>query len=539
MAVEIGNNGRHTEVFRWTHGAGDDDRWHHEIVDLSRYLQSGFNVRFVTEQSSSVEDVGIDNVLIRGEGGVSECTLVISAELQSDRTILAEWEECDDIRRYKVYASENGGSISYQGSVYSGTSFTLANPTGGSTYEFVIKAQYNETYVYTEYFRSNAVLCPVIDRTAPVISVPDDITVDATSTSGTSVTFSVSAYDETDYGLPVSCTPASGSNFNVGTTTVTCSASDSAGNPAYDRFYVIVRFEVVTPDPEPTCGDSTSDDLRENGLLCLFRDNNYPIGNGVVYGGSDIGLHFIQTNSTGSYADTTLSTATIGASLNTPSGLLHGLIVSGHAMTPELSSSAYAIPNEYITLDGQSTTSVLLSFVGDDTTPSYVNNHFIAHTYLNTYQTSSFDARFIPLIDTITSPENQVKTDDDIVINISSKGGLPDIGSTISILGANTNSDGIVRYNDVTVRDSKQMLTHQSLADYDSIFGDSGAPIIQYNDDGTTHLYGIHVGKLCSTNFDDTEPLPIFINNPQNCTEFKRYNIFSNWDYVVSGLGIE
>ena len=81
------------------------------------------------------------------------------------------------------------------------------------------------------------------DTTAPVISgVPDAITVPATSTNGAVVTFtSPQANDACDGPVAVSCTPASGSTFPVGTTTVTCSASDHLGYRRTATFAVTVN----------------------------------------------------------------------------------------------------------------------------------------------------------------------------------------------------------------------------------------------------------------------------------------------------------
>ena len=88
---------------------------------------------------------------------------------------------------------------------------------------------------------SASFIVTVQDTTAPEISVPAAITVDATGPSGASVTFSVSATDLVDSNQPVSCEPASGSTFPIGTTTVSCFASDSRGNAARHSFTVTVK----------------------------------------------------------------------------------------------------------------------------------------------------------------------------------------------------------------------------------------------------------------------------------------------------------
>ncbi len=78
------------------------------------------------------------------------------------------------------------------------------------------------------------------DTTPPVITVPSDITKEATSSSGAKVEFDVSATDEVDGKVDVSCTPKSGSTFPLGTTVVSCTATDDSGNTATATFNVLV-----------------------------------------------------------------------------------------------------------------------------------------------------------------------------------------------------------------------------------------------------------------------------------------------------------
>jgi hypothetical protein len=67
LKVELYDGANWNTVFNWTHGAGDDDDWHQETVNLGSYLgASNFDVRFVTKQSSSSEGVEIDDVVIEG-----------------------------------------------------------------------------------------------------------------------------------------------------------------------------------------------------------------------------------------------------------------------------------------------------------------------------------------------------------------------------------------------------------------------------------------------------------------------------------------
>jgi len=87
----------------------------------------------------------------------------------------------------------------------------------------------------------------IMDTIPPTLSIPSDLTRSETSAnSGAVVTFSVNAGDNVGVTSGPTCSPASGSNFSVGTTTVTCTASDAAGNVVTSSFTVTV-VEYVEP----------------------------------------------------------------------------------------------------------------------------------------------------------------------------------------------------------------------------------------------------------------------------------------------------
>jgi hypothetical protein len=81
----------------------------------------------------------------------------------------------------------------------------------------------------------------VRDTTAPVVTVPEDMTKEATSAAGATATFSASASDLVDGVVTAICAPASGSTFALGSKTVICSATDRAGNTGNGSFTVTVR----------------------------------------------------------------------------------------------------------------------------------------------------------------------------------------------------------------------------------------------------------------------------------------------------------
>ena len=80
-----------------------------------------------------------------------------------------------------------------------------------------------------------------IDKTTPVLVIPPNIARDATSLTGATVVYFVSATDNFDVSVSLNCSPASGSSFSNGDTVVTCSAKDDAGNSTSKSFNVHIR----------------------------------------------------------------------------------------------------------------------------------------------------------------------------------------------------------------------------------------------------------------------------------------------------------
>ena len=84
----------------------------------------------------------------------------------------------------------------------------------------------------------------LVDHTAPTFTnVPGAISQNTETSGGATVAYTApTASDNLDGSVPVSCNPASGSNFVVGTTTVTCSATDAHGNRTTATFNVVVTL---------------------------------------------------------------------------------------------------------------------------------------------------------------------------------------------------------------------------------------------------------------------------------------------------------
>jgi HYR domain len=128
--------------------------------------------------------------------------------------------------------------------------------TPGNDYEFTLMWSRLGTTGLTG-FSIKTFRIDVVPNTPPVVTVPADMTVEATSAAGAAVSFSATATDAEDATPPTpSCTPASGWTFPLGVTTVTCTATDSGGLTGSRSFYVTVE-DTTAPTLVGMPGDMT------------------------------------------------------------------------------------------------------------------------------------------------------------------------------------------------------------------------------------------------------------------------------------------
>lgn len=72
--------------------------------------------------------------------------------------------------------------------------------------------------------------CGPVDKRAPMIRTSGSQNVTATSADGAVASYTAWAVDNVDGPVAVECAPKSGTTFKMGPTTVTCTATDKAGN---------------------------------------------------------------------------------------------------------------------------------------------------------------------------------------------------------------------------------------------------------------------------------------------------------------------
>jgi hypothetical protein len=126
--------------------------------------------------------------------------------------------------------------------------FDLTNTTPYRYYRLNITANYGGSG-YPIQLSELALLSPstdVGDKTPPVLSLPSNLTISGSDDRGAYVSFSTTGSDAVSGSVNVTSSPASGSLFPTGDTTVQCSATDLAANTATGSFTVTVNSPVMT-----------------------------------------------------------------------------------------------------------------------------------------------------------------------------------------------------------------------------------------------------------------------------------------------------
>lgn len=112
------------------------------------------------------------------------------------------------------------------------------------------------SFAYVSVFVQSA---PTPEDTTPPTFTASGLTAEATGPS-TVVDYTFDASDPDDAVVSKSCTPAPGSAFPVGSTTIDCTATDSHGNAGHETFAVVVS-DTTAPAltvPGPTTAEATS-----------------------------------------------------------------------------------------------------------------------------------------------------------------------------------------------------------------------------------------------------------------------------------------
>jgi fluoride ion exporter CrcB/FEX len=145
-------------------------------------------------------------------------------------------------------ASATGAVVNFAVSatdLVNGAVSAAATPASGSTFPLGVTTVNVSATDAAGNTRNGSFTVTVRDTTAPQLALPPNQIVEAASATGAVVNFAVSASDLVDGAVSATATPASGSTFPLGVTTVNVSAKDAAGNTATGQFNVII-FKLTT-----------------------------------------------------------------------------------------------------------------------------------------------------------------------------------------------------------------------------------------------------------------------------------------------------
>lgn len=162
----------------------------------------------------------------------------------------------------------------------------------------------------------------VVDTTPPALALPDNLTLEATGPDGAIATYAASAHDLVSGDVPVTLSIASGSTFPLGTTTVSVSATDAAGNTATGTFTVAVvdttpptlslpaniTVEATGPDGAAAAYSATAHDVISGDVAVTFSTpsgSTFPLGTTTVTGSA---TDAAGNTATGSFTVTVVDT---------------------------------------------------------------------------------------------------------------------------------------------------------------------------------------------------------------------------------------
>ena len=134
-------------------------------------------------------------------------------------------------------ASDSNSAVSMRSNC---TTVNVTADTAGRNFTCTVKSDGGETTRSITIKR---------DATAPDLTVPGTLIKEGAGV----VDYAATATDGVDPTPALACTPASGSEFALGATTVSCTATDTAGNAVTKSFEVLVlRAPEPAPTPTPT-----------------------------------------------------------------------------------------------------------------------------------------------------------------------------------------------------------------------------------------------------------------------------------------------
>lgn len=316
----------------------------HDLVDGARPVSCSPGPGLFPVGTTTVHCSAADS---RGNGAASSFTVTVNAAPQQppaltvpdDMTVEANGPAGAAVT-YSVAGRDGHGQDDENGRPTGNVAVSCA-PASGSTFALGATTV-NCTATSSGGTATASFIITVVDTTAPALDIPRSLRVQATSNDGAVVNYNASATDLVDGSVAVNCSPASGSTFAIGTTAVSCTASDSRGNTASGGFDVTVTSpDAPPPDPELNLPDDiTAEATGANGAIVAFTATMN--GNGDDENGRPNGPAVTCAPASGSVFP--LGTTTVQCSAGNQSGTFLVHVV-------DTTAPALSLPADIITSD--------------------------------------------------------------------------------------------------------------------------------------------------------------------------------------------
>jgi hypothetical protein len=203
-----------------------------------------------------------------------------------------------------------GAPVTYSGATAAddvdGSLTPLCSPASGATFPLGATTVTCSATDSAGNTGSYSVTVTVQDTTAPALSLPSSITEEATGSGGATVNFSASATDAVSGSVAPDCAPASGSLFGFGSTTVTCTATDAAGNTSTPGTFTVTVQDTAAPVLDLPA-DITEEATGSGGATVSFSASATDVVDGAITPVCTVGSDTVASGDTFPLGTTTVS----------------------------------------------------------------------------------------------------------------------------------------------------------------------------------------------------------------------------------------
>jgi Calx-beta domain/HYR domain len=215
------------------------------VKGFHEWFDAGFDTLTCGGSEETKPQISMGNATVdEGDTGTSDANFNVTLSEASTSAVTVDYATADGTATQAEDYQQTQGTLTFEANQ---TTKTVTVPVSGDTtdepderFSVLLSNARNAGIAEGEGSATIVDDDEIGDTTPPVLSLPNDMTVEATGPNGAEVTYNASANDGVDGTVDVNCAPASGSTFSLGDTTVNCSARDAAGNEATGSFKVSV-----------------------------------------------------------------------------------------------------------------------------------------------------------------------------------------------------------------------------------------------------------------------------------------------------------